>query len=86
MLHFAEAPQSTAGRDLVNENFARDDVTWRCSFASRAPDWLRKIGLRPMPLGTRPARRPATCSTRSMSTVRSLQLLAESMNRTRVAP
>jgi preprotein translocase subunit SecD len=50
MLHFAEVPQQLRARDLVNENFSRDYVT-ALSFASRAPDWLRKIGLRPMPLG-----------------------------------
>ena len=50
MLHFAEVPEQLKARDLVNENFAREYVT-ALSFASRAPDWLRKIGLRPMPLG-----------------------------------
>jgi len=50
MLHFAEVPEQLKARDLVNENFARDYVT-ALSFASRAPDWLRNIGLRPMPLG-----------------------------------
>ena len=50
MLHFSAVPEQLKARDLVNENFARDYVT-ALSFASRAPDWLRKIGLRPMPLG-----------------------------------
>ncbi|MFM2111102.1 MAG: hypothetical protein RLZZ372_2026 [Pseudomonadota bacterium] len=50
MLHFAAVPEQLKARDLVNENFGRDYVT-ALSFASRAPDWLRKIGLRPMPLG-----------------------------------
>jgi preprotein translocase subunit SecD len=50
MLHFAEVPEQLKARDLVNENFARDYVT-ALSFASRAPDWLRNVGLRPMPLG-----------------------------------
>ncbi|MFM8481322.1 MAG: protein translocase subunit SecD [Gammaproteobacteria bacterium] len=50
MLHFSEVPEQLKARDLVNENFARDYVT-ALSFASRAPDWLRNIGLRPMPLG-----------------------------------
>ena len=50
MLHFAEVSEQLKARDLVNENFARDYVT-ALSFASRAPDWLRNIGLRPMPLG-----------------------------------
>lgn len=50
MLHFGAVPEQLKARDLVNENFGRDYVT-ALSFASRAPDWLRKIGLRPMPLG-----------------------------------
>ncbi|MFZ9708546.1 MAG: protein translocase subunit SecD [Steroidobacteraceae bacterium] len=50
MLHFAEVPQQLKARDLVNGNFSADYVT-ALSFASRAPDWLRAIGLRPMPLG-----------------------------------
>ena len=50
MLHFSEVPEQLKARDLVNENFVRDYVT-ALSFASRAPDWLRNIGLRPMPLG-----------------------------------
>lgn len=50
MLHFAAVPEQLKARDLVNEQFAREFVT-ALSFASRAPDWLRQIGLRPMPLG-----------------------------------
>jgi preprotein translocase subunit SecD len=50
MLHFDAVPEQLKARDLVNENFSRDYVT-ALSFASRAPDWLRGIGLRPMPLG-----------------------------------
>ena len=50
MLHFDAVPQQLKARDLVNENFTRDYVT-ALSFASRAPDWLRNVGLRPMPLG-----------------------------------
>ncbi|MFM7396037.1 MAG: protein translocase subunit SecD [Gammaproteobacteria bacterium] len=50
MLHFNAVPEQLKARDLVNENFSRDYVT-ALSFASRAPDWLRSIGLRPMPLG-----------------------------------
>ncbi|MEY3136782.1 MAG: hypothetical protein RL580_514, partial [Pseudomonadota bacterium] len=49
MLHFDAVPAQLRARDLVNENFKTDYVT-ALSFASRAPDWLRKIGLRPMPL------------------------------------
>lgn len=50
MLHFPAVPEQLRARDLVNEAFARDHVT-ALSFASRAPDWLRNLGLRPMPLG-----------------------------------
>jgi preprotein translocase subunit SecD len=50
MLHFDAVPEQLKARDLVNESFSRDYVT-ALSFASRAPDWLRGIGLRPMPLG-----------------------------------
>jgi len=50
MLHFDAVPAQLRARDLVNENFKTDYVT-ALSFASRAPDWLRKVGLRPMPLG-----------------------------------
>jgi preprotein translocase subunit SecD len=50
MLHFAEVPEQLKARDLVNEQFAKEYVT-ALSFASRAPDWLRNLGLRPMPLG-----------------------------------
>ncbi|MFZ9478643.1 MAG: hypothetical protein ACO29T_07035, partial [Steroidobacteraceae bacterium] len=50
MLHFDAVPAQLKARDLVNDNFKADYVT-ALSFASRAPDWLRKIGLRPMPLG-----------------------------------
>ena len=50
MLHFDAVPAQLRARDLVNDNFKTDYVT-ALSFASRAPDWLRKIGLRPMPLG-----------------------------------
>ena len=50
MLHFAEVPEQLKARDLVNDQFAKEYVT-ALSFASRAPDWLRNLGLRPMPLG-----------------------------------
>jgi len=50
MLHFPAVPEQLRARDLVNEAFAREYVT-ALSFASRAPDWLRNLGLRPMPLG-----------------------------------
>ncbi|MCP5328450.1 MAG: protein translocase subunit SecD [Steroidobacteraceae bacterium] len=50
MLHFADVPNQLKARDAVNSTFADQYVT-ALSFASRAPDWLRKVGLRPMPLG-----------------------------------
>ena len=50
MLHFDKIPEQLKARDAVNEGLANDYVT-ALSFASRAPDWVRAIGLRPMPLG-----------------------------------
>lgn len=50
MLHFADVPNQLRARDALNEALGADYVT-ALSFASRAPDWLRAIGLRPMPLG-----------------------------------
>ncbi len=50
MLHFGEVPEQLKARDIVNDELAKDYVT-ALSFASRAPDWLRNLGLRPMPLG-----------------------------------
>ena len=50
MLHFAAVPEQLKARDVVNDAFGKDYAT-ALSFASRAPDWLRGIGLRPMPLG-----------------------------------
>jgi preprotein translocase subunit SecD len=50
MLHFADVPNQLRARDAVNSRFADQFVT-ALSFASRAPDWVRAIGLRPMPLG-----------------------------------
>jgi preprotein translocase subunit SecD len=50
MLHFADVPNQLRARDAVNARFADQFVT-ALSFASRAPDWVRAIGLRPMPLG-----------------------------------
>jgi preprotein translocase subunit SecD len=50
MLHFDSVPQQLKARDAVNESFAKEYAT-ALSFASRAPDWLRGLGLRPMPLG-----------------------------------
>ena len=50
MLHFDSVPQQLKARDVVNESLGKEYAT-ALSFASRAPDWLRAMGLRPMPLG-----------------------------------
>jgi preprotein translocase subunit SecD len=50
MLHFDDVPNQLKARDAVNESLAGEYVT-ALSFASRAPDWMRRLGLRPMPLG-----------------------------------
>ena len=50
MLHFDSVAQQLKARDAVNETYGKDYAT-ALSFASRAPDWLRAVGLRPMPLG-----------------------------------
>jgi preprotein translocase subunit SecD len=50
MLHFAAVPEQLKARDAVNDAYGKEYAT-ALSFASRAPDWLRGIGLRPMPLG-----------------------------------
>lgn len=50
MLHFDSVPQQLKARDTVNETLGKEYAT-ALSFASRAPDWLRGLGLRPMPLG-----------------------------------
>jgi len=50
MLHFDSVAQQLKARDAVNETYGKDYAT-ALSFASRAPDWLRSVGLRPMSLG-----------------------------------
>ena len=50
MLHFDSVAQQLKARDAVNEADGKDYAT-ALSFASRAPDWLRSVGLRPMSLG-----------------------------------
>src|SRR5579872_4134487 len=50
MLRFANVPEQLKARDAVNEHF-KDTYVTALSFASRAPAFLRRIGLRPMPLG-----------------------------------
>jgi preprotein translocase subunit SecD len=49
MLRFANVPEQLKARDTVNDHF-KEYIT-ALSFASRAPEILRKLGLRPMPLG-----------------------------------
>jgi preprotein translocase subunit SecD len=50
LLHFEDVQQQLRARDHVNETQGKDYAT-ALSFASRAPDLVRNIGLRPMPLG-----------------------------------
>jgi preprotein translocase subunit SecD len=50
MVRFASVPDQLAGRDAVNEHFADTYIT-ALSFAPRTPEFLRMLGLRPMPLG-----------------------------------
>lgn len=50
MLRFNDVANQLRARDAVNESLGQDYVT-ALSFAPRMPDWLRGIGLRPMPLG-----------------------------------
>jgi preprotein translocase subunit SecD len=50
MLRFISVPDQLAGRDAVNAQFA-DTYRTALSFAPRTPALLRRLGLRPMPLG-----------------------------------
>ena len=50
MVRFAERPEQFKARDAVNDHF-KDTYITALSFASRAPAFLRALGLRPMPLG-----------------------------------
>jgi preprotein translocase subunit SecD len=53
MVRFDDVAQQLRARDAVNDardTLAREYVT-ALSFAPRTPDWLRGLGLRPMPLG-----------------------------------
>jgi preprotein translocase subunit SecD len=49
MLRFDSVPQQLQARDAVKEHFK--DYISALSFASRAPEFFRRLGLRPMPLG-----------------------------------
>jgi preprotein translocase subunit SecD len=50
MVRFADGAAQLRARDVVNEHFRRQFNT-ALSYASRAPDLLRTLGFRPMPLG-----------------------------------
>ncbi|MBS0365393.1 MAG: protein translocase subunit SecD [Proteobacteria bacterium] len=50
MVRFANVPDQLAARDAVNEQYASTYIT-ALSFAPRTPEFLRALGLRPMPLG-----------------------------------
>jgi preprotein translocase subunit SecD len=49
MVRFPNVPEQLKARDAVNEHFKEYNTA--LSFASRAPAFLRSLGLRPMPLG-----------------------------------
>jgi preprotein translocase subunit SecD len=49
MLRFASVPEQLKARDAVNDHF-KEYIT-ALSFAPRAPEFFRRLGLRPMPLG-----------------------------------
>jgi len=52
MVRFADVPDQLAARDAVNgnDNYQNTYIT-ALSFAPRTPEFLRSMGLRPMPLG-----------------------------------
>jgi preprotein translocase subunit SecD len=50
MVRFANVPDQLAGRDAVDEQY-KDTYITALSFAPRTPEFLRMLGLRPMPLG-----------------------------------
>ncbi|MDB6090529.1 MAG: protein-export rane protein SecD [Gammaproteobacteria bacterium] len=50
MVRFPSVADQLAARDVVNEKFAGTYIT-ALSFAPRTPEFLRSLGLRPMPLG-----------------------------------
>ncbi len=50
MLRFPSVAEQLKARDAVNDHF-QDTYVTALSFASRTPELLRKLGLRPMPLG-----------------------------------
>ncbi|MBK6598583.1 MAG: protein translocase subunit SecD [Proteobacteria bacterium] len=50
MVRFADVGDQLQARDAVNDGLGQEYIT-ALSFAPRAPEFLRKVGLRPMPLG-----------------------------------
>jgi preprotein translocase subunit SecD len=50
MIRFPNVVEQLKARDAVNDHFAAQYLT-ALSFAPRAPELLRRLGLRPMPLG-----------------------------------
>jgi preprotein translocase subunit SecD len=50
ILRFNAVSEQLKARDAVNEALSADYLS-ALTNASRAPEWLRKVGLRPMPLG-----------------------------------
>ncbi len=50
MLRFASVPDQLLARDAVNDHF-KDSFITALSFAPRTPEFLRRLGLRPMSLG-----------------------------------
>jgi preprotein translocase subunit SecD len=50
MIRFANVPDQLAARDAVNDQYQGTYIT-ALSFAPKTPEFLRKLGLRPMPLG-----------------------------------
>ena len=50
MLRFPSVSEQLKARDALNDHF-KDTYVTALSFASRAPEMFRRLGLRPMPLG-----------------------------------
>src|SRR5262249_9177007 len=50
MIRFAGQAQQYQARDAIAKQFDKTYVT-ALAFAPRTPNWLRALGLRPMPLG-----------------------------------
>ncbi len=50
MVRFKDVPDQLAARDAVNDHY-KDTYITALSFAPRTPEFLRALGLRPMPLG-----------------------------------